>query len=181
MTLVQSATIQAAATAVAFLIWWQQPPAVAGEPNTPAGVVLAAAPQGQSQSRDEEPKEPKLSPEEKMNRRFPQPVRVGDLIGLPVLDYQDSTIGYVREVVRTPDGKIQLVVPYGRWFGWVKTGGPFARRLVGVPLETVAILARQINALDMSREEFDTAPDFAKGASTPIPPGETIRIAIGRR
>ena len=27
-----------------------------------------------------------LSPEERMQRRYPQPVRVGDLIGLPVLD-----------------------------------------------------------------------------------------------
>ena len=178
MTLAQSATIQAAAAAVAFLIW--HPPAVAAEPNAAAGIVLAAVPQGPSLSNDEEPK---LSPEEKMNRRFPQPVRVGDLIGLPILDYQDSTIGYVREVVRTPNGKIQLIVPYGRWFGWVRTGGPFAwtRRPVGVPLETVAILARQINALDMSREEFDAAADFISSASTPIPPGETIRIAIGRR
>ena len=30
-----------------------------------------------------------LSPEEKMGRRFPQPVRVGDLIGLPLLDWDD--------------------------------------------------------------------------------------------
>jgi len=47
--------------------------------------------------------EENLSPEEKMRRRFPQPVRVGDLIGLPLLDWDDSTIGYVRHVVRTPE------------------------------------------------------------------------------
>ena len=33
--------------------------------------------------------EENLSPEEKMRRRFPQPVRVGDLIGLPLLDWDD--------------------------------------------------------------------------------------------
>src|SRR4051812_21390625 len=54
--------------------------------------------------------EENLSPEEKMRRRFPQPVRVGDLIGLPLLDWDDSTLGYVRHVVRTPEGKIQLIV-----------------------------------------------------------------------
>ena len=73
---------------------------------------------------------------EEMRRRFPQPVRVGDLIGLPLLDWDDSTIGYVRHVVRTPEGKIQLIVNQGRLFGW---GG----RLVQVPIEAVAILARQ--------------------------------------
>ena len=44
-----------------------------------------------------------------MNRRYlkrlPQPVRVGDLIGLPVLDLNASTLGYVGQVVRTPRGK----------------------------------------------------------------------------
>ena len=38
---------------------------------------------------------------------FPQPIRVGDLIGLPVLDNDSSTLGYVRQVVRTPQGKIE--------------------------------------------------------------------------
>ena len=125
----------------------------------------------------------KLSPEELMARRFPQPVRVGDLIGLPVLDDQDSTIGYVREVVRTPAGKIQLVVPYGHWFGWVRAGGPFDwdRRPVGVPIETVAILARQLDALEMSREDFDKAPTFEAGQNTVLGPDESIKIALGRR
>lgn len=124
-----------------------------------------------------------LSQEEKMSRRFPQPVRVGDLIGLPVLDDQDSTIGYTRGVVRTPGGKIQLVVPYGRWFGWVAWGGPFnwGRRPVGVPIETVAILGRQIDALEMPREAFDKAPVFLTGENTPIGCDETIKIALGRR
>ena len=40
-----------------------------------------------------------------MRRRFPQPVRVGDLIGLPVLDDSHVTIGLVRQAVRTPEGR----------------------------------------------------------------------------
>jgi hypothetical protein len=118
-----------------------------------------------------------------MNRRFPQPVRVGDLIGLPVLDDDDSTIGYVRDVVRTPAGKIQLVVPYSPWFGWVKAAGPFDwnRRPVAVPIETVAILARQLDALDMPREAFDAAPTFTADQATSIGRDEIIKIALGRR
>ena len=115
-----------------------------------------------------------LSPEEKMRRRFPQPVRVGDLIGLPLLDWDDSTIGYVRHVVRSPEGKIQLIVNQGRLFGW---GG----RLVQVPIEAVAILARQIDLLDISVEEFRAAPAWSAATTQPIPSDDMIRIAISRR
>jgi PRC-barrel domain len=118
--------------------------------------------------------EENLSPEEKMRRRFPQPVKVGDLIGLPLLDGDDSTIGYVRHVVRTPEGKIQLIVNQGRFFGW---GGP----LVQVPIEAVAILARQIDLLDISPEEFRATPVWSAAATQPIPPDEMIKIALSRR
>ena len=60
--------------------------------------------------------------DERMLRRFPQPVRVGDLIGLPVLDDGNSTIGFVRQVVRTPQGNIKLIVSYSRWFGSAGSG-----------------------------------------------------------
>jgi hypothetical protein len=118
--------------------------------------------------------EENLSPEEKMRRRFPQPVRVGDLIGLPLLDWDDSTIGYVRHVVRTPEGKIQLIVNQGRLFGW---GG----HLVQVPIEAVAILARQIDLLDLPLKEFRAAPAWSVATTQPIPSGDMIRIAISRR
>ena len=132
--------------------------------------IRRAAPAKAATDDDEE----NLSPEEKMRRRFPQPVRVGDLIGLPLLDWDDSTIGYVRHVVRTPEGKIQLIVNQGRLFGW---GG----RLVQVPIEAVAILARQIDLLDISREEFRATPVWSAATTQPIPPDEMITIAITRR
>src|SRR5262249_4313105 len=109
--------------------------------------------------------ETKLTPEEQMRRRFPQPAKVGFLIGLPVVDYDDIAIGYVRHVVRTPEGKIQLIVNHGRFFGW---GG----RLVPVPIEVVAILARQIVALEMTREDFAAAPTWSPVSTQPIPVDE---------
>jgi hypothetical protein len=112
--------------------------------------------------------------EARMNMRFPQPVRVGDLIGLPVLDDGDSTLGRVREVVRDPQGKIKLIVTYSRWWG---LGG----RPVAVPIEVVGILGRQIAAIDMPPAEFAAAPTWTAGSDRPIPPGETIRIAVTRR
>ena len=40
---------------------------------------------------------PTASPEQKMQRRHPQPVKVGDLIGLPVLDFDDRTLRLRQE------------------------------------------------------------------------------------
>jgi sporulation protein YlmC with PRC-barrel domain len=112
--------------------------------------------------------------EARMQMRFPQPVRVGDLIGLPVLDDEDSTLGRVREVVRDPEGKIKLIVSYSRWWG---LGG----RPVAVPLEVVIILGRQIDAVDMKPAEFAAAPTWVAGTDQPIAPDQIIRIGIGRR
>jgi hypothetical protein len=143
-------------------------------------LIVAAASNSPASNPDGERK---LSPEEKMARRFPQPIRVGDLIGLPVLDWRDRTIGYVQQVVRTPAGKVQLIVPYRSWLGWFSHGRVFAwgTRPVAVPLETVAMLGRQVAALDMSREEFDAAPVFTATQAAPIGADDTIRIAITRR
>ncbi len=115
-----------------------------------------------------------LSPEEKMRRRYPQPVKVGDLIGLPVLDDEDRTLGRVKSVVRAGDGKIKVIVAYGGYLGW-------GQRPVAVPLEVVAIAGRQLAALDMTRAEFDAAPTWGEAGSQPIAPGEIIRIALYRR
>src|SRR5262245_31774003 len=64
-----------------------------------------------------------LLPEEKMQRRYPQWVRVGDLIGLPVLDDDDRTLGRVKKVVRASGGKIQLIDHFGDILGWWRRVG----------------------------------------------------------
>jgi PRC-barrel domain len=133
-----------------------------------AAVAHAAAPVSPLQAQAD------LSPEQKMQRRHPQPVKVGDLIGLPVLDFGDRTLGYVKGVVQTADGKIKLIVPYGGFLGW-------GRRPVAVSIEVVAIAGRQIAALDMTRAEFDAAPAWADPLSQSLPASETIRIGLYRR
>jgi hypothetical protein len=111
--------------------------------------------------------------DERMARRFPQPVRIGDLIGLPMLDDNASTLGFVRQVVRTPQGKIELIVSYSRWFGWF--GHP-----VAVPLEVVGIEGRQLVSLDMPRSDYAAAPLWQAQDATALPHDATIRIALAR-
>jgi hypothetical protein len=109
-----------------------------------------------------------------MQRRYPQPVKVGDLIGLPLLDDDDRMLGRVQSVVRTAGGRIELIVPYGGLLGW-------RQRLVAVPIEVVAIAGRQLAALDMTRAEFDAAPAWNDPQSQPIPASDVIRLALYRR
>lgn len=113
------------------------------------------------------------TPEERFLRRLPQPVKVGALIGLPVLDDNQSTLGYVREVVRTSAGKIDLIVSYSPWFGWF--GRP-----VAVPIEFVGIFGHNIASLDMSRQDYAEAPTWSGAGAQPIPANDTIRIGLTR-
>jgi hypothetical protein len=136
--------------------------------SEPTGAPAEAAPEKTQQAAVDN------SPEAIMSRRFPQKVRVGDLIGLPMLDDNDVTLGHVERVVRTPDGKIRLIVGYSKWFGWF--GRP-----VAVPIEVVAILGRQIASLDMPPAEYAAAPTWTVGKDEAIPDDDIIRIAITRR
>jgi hypothetical protein len=149
-------------------------------PSAGHPLVLAqqAAAPAQDESDDGDAKDDNAkdddSPEARMNRRFPQKTTVGHLIGLPVLDDNDVTLGLVQKVVRTPEGKIRLIVSYSKWFGWF--GRP-----VAVPIEVVAILGRQIDSLDMKPADYAKAPTWSQGQDKTIPDDEIIRIAIQRR
>jgi len=109
----------------------------------------------------------------RMLKRFPQPVRVGDLIGLAVLNDSASTLGHVRQVVRTPQGNVELIVSYSRFWGWF--GRP-----VAVPIEVVGIEGRQLVSLDMDSSEYANAPTWHAEDTTALPNDATIRIALAR-
>ena len=110
---------------------------------------------------------------DRMLKRFPQPVRIGDLIGLPVLDQNASTLGYVRQVVRTPQGEIELIVSYSRWWGWF--GRP-----VAVPIEVVGIEGRQLVSLDMPPSAYAAAPTWRGKDAAVLRADTTIRVALAR-
>jgi len=137
----------------------------------PLVVAQQAAPAGAAKDDDTKDDD---SLEAKYNRRFPQPTKVGHLIGLPVLDDNDVTLGHVRQVVRTPEGKIELIVSYSKLFGWF--GRP-----VAVPIEAVTILALQLDSVDMQPEDYAEAPTWMPGKDQILSGGETIRVALGRR
>ena len=124
-------------------------------------------------TRMEDDKKP-MPMNERMLRRFPQPVRVGDLIGLPVLDDSARTLGHVRQVVRTKEDRIELIVSYGGFLGW-------GARPVAVPIEVVGIQGRELASLDMPRGEYATAPTWHDAGAEALPDDATIKVALSRR
>ncbi len=131
----------------------------------PAPAPTAAAPSAPA---------PDDSIDAKYARRWPQKARVGDLVGLPVNDDDDVTLGFVRRVVRTPQGKVRLIVSYSRWFG--RFGRP-----VAVPLEAVGIYGRQLASLEMKPDEYRAAPTWVEGGDVPLGDDDIVRVALMRR
>jgi hypothetical protein len=115
-----------------------------------------------------------LTPEQKMERRFPQPVAVGDLQGLRILDDDDVTIARIRKVVRTTTGKILLIAERRGFLG-------FKSRLVAVPVEVVAIFGRQLASLDMPPEEYDRPPTWSDEGIIPLPADTKVLVALTKR
>src|SRR5260370_25929076 len=76
--------------------------------------------------------------------------------------------------VRSPEGKIKLIVTYSRWFGWF--GRP-----VAVPIEAVAILAKEIASLEMPPAEYAKAPTWTARTDRPLAESEILRIPLTRR
>jgi hypothetical protein len=98
------------------------------------------------------------------------PVRVADLINLPIVDESKSTLGRVRAVVRTGEGKIQLLLPLGGLFG-------FGERLVPIPIESVAVTGPQVTVVDMPPHRFQKTPTWYGSDSEPLAPAATVSIS----
>jgi hypothetical protein len=96
------------------------------------------------------------------------PVRVADLIGLPIVDEGKSVMGRVRAVVRT-EGKIQLLLPLGGLFG-------FGERLVPIPIESVALTGPQVTVVDMPPHRFQKTPTWYGSNSEALAAAETVSV-----
>ena len=81
-------------------------------------------------------------------------------------------------MVRTRNGKIQFIVRYGGWFGWIG----WWQRPVAVPIEVVALLGPHVTIVDIGPEDLRDAPTWQPSEdSTEIPGEDVIRVALARR
>jgi hypothetical protein len=109
---------------------------------------------------------------ERAARRFPQPVRVGDLIGRQVLEPTEAqhVLGRVGAVVREKDGSLDMIVRFGGVLG-------FGTRPIAVPIEAVGLLGEYVAVVDFTPEQlagFSTASE----PGPPLAPNEIIRVGL---
>ncbi len=107
--------------------------------------------------------------------RFPQPVRVGDLLQREVLRpiERQPVLGRVFAVVRRPDGGIEFVVNYGGWFG-------FLRRPIAVPIDAMVLLGEAVEIIGISPEELAGFKTFDPTSATPLPPDSIIHVGLAK-
>jgi hypothetical protein len=110
---------------------------------------------------------------ERQARRFPQPVRVGDLVGRDVLKPIEAqpVLGHVAAVVRRGDGGLDVIVRFGGVLG-------FGARPIAVPMEAMALMGPFMAVMDFTPEQLRTFPTADATALPPVAADETIRVGI---
>jgi hypothetical protein len=123
----------------------------------------------------QQPAPPGMSLAEAAARRYPQPVRVGELLKRQVLQPLESqpTLGWVRNVVQRPDGGIDVVVDYGGAFG-------LFTRPIAVPVEAMALLGEYMEILDFTPAQLNQFKTYDVAGATPVPPDSIIRVGLAK-
>ncbi len=116
-----------------------------------------------------------MSQSEAASRRFPQPVRVGDLIGRTVLQPLESQpiLGRVRQLVRSPDNSTVVIMSHGGFLG-------IGTRSIGVPLEAMVALGEHVEVVDLTPEQLDASPIFDAAGTTALGPDDVVKIGLAR-
>ncbi len=105
--------------------------------------------------------------------RYPQPVRVGDLIDRPVLLPVESRalLGHVERVVRQGNGTPQIVMRMGGWFG-------FGGRSIAVPIDAMVLLGAELEVLDFTPDQLRRFPTYEGAGYVPVNSDEFIRMGL---
>jgi hypothetical protein len=105
-------------------------------------------------------------------KRFPQPVRVGDLIHRTVLQPDESrnVLGSVTRVIRLEDGSQAIVIKYGGIWG-------FGGRDIAVPLDAMVLLGKELEVLDFTPAQLSGFPTYG-GAGRTLGADEIIHVGL---
>ncbi len=137
--------------------------------------VGGAASFAQSQNAGGVPPPPGMTMPDYAAHRFPQPVRVGQLVGEAVQQPVESQtlLGRVRAVVRAPDGELGVVVHYGGFRG---IGG----RDILVPLDAMALLGPVMEITGFTPRALDRFPDYRPAGEVVLGPDSVVRVGLAK-
>jgi hypothetical protein len=107
--------------------------------------------------------------------RFPQPVRVGDLLGREVLRPLESqdVLGRVRRLVRDGSGQIMVAVDFGGFLG-------FGSRPIAVPVDAMVLLGQDMEIVAFSPEQLRQFPTFSPAGTTDVPDATIIKVGLAK-
>jgi hypothetical protein len=129
----------------------------------------------QSQTPGGMPPPPGMSLTQSNAMRFPQPVRVGQLLGRVVLQPVESqnVLGHVRGVVRDGQGQVMVVIRFGGFLG-------FGSRLIAVPVDAMVLLGDAVEVAAFTPRQLRGFPTFTASGTTPVPTDTVVRIGLAK-
>ena len=121
------------------------------------------------------PPPPGMSLAQSTAMRFPQPVRVGDLIGRKVLRPVESqdVLGRVSRLVRDRDGRIMVVVDFGGFLG-------FGTRAIAVPVDAMVLLGQDMEIVAFTPEQLGQFPTFSPSGTTDVANDTIIKVGLAK-
>lgn len=138
-------------------------------------VLLVGVAHAQSTTPGGMPPPPGMSLAQSAAMRFPQPVRVGDLLGRDVLRPVESqdVLGHVREVVRDSQGQILVVIDFGGFFG-------FRSRPIAVPVDAMVLLGQDMEVVAFTPNQLGNFPVFLSSGTTRVPDDAVIKVGLAK-
>lgn len=140
-----------------------------------AMLAVAGTAHAQSNTPGGMPPPPGMSLPDSAAMRFPQPVRVGDLLGREVLRPVESqdVLGRVRRVVRGANGQIMVVVNFGGFLG-------FGSRPIAVPVDAMVLLGQDLEIVAFRPKQLRKFPTFSPSGTTDVPDDATIKVGLAK-
>ena len=107
--------------------------------------------------------------------RFPQPVRVGDLLHREVLKPVESHdyLGRVEKIVRSKSGVLEVVIAYGGLFG-------FGSRLIAIPVDAMVLVGQIMEVVAYTPKQLAHFPTFSAIDATPLPDDAIIKVGLAK-
>ena len=138
-------------------------------------VLLVGVGHAQSTTPGGMPSSPGMSLARSAAMRFPQPVRVGDLLGSAVLRPVESqdVPGHVREVARDSQGQIPAVIDFGGFFG-------FTSRPIAVPADAMVLLGQDMEVVAFTPNQTAHLPVLLSSGTTRVPDDVVIKGVLAK-
>jgi hypothetical protein len=107
--------------------------------------------------------------------RFPQPVRVGDLLRRDVIQPVESQnfLGTEQQIVRNPDGALAVIINLGGFLG-------FGSRSMSVPVDTLVLLGQVVEVDAFTPAQLRQLQTFSPGTAVPLPPDAVIKFGLAK-